>query len=147
MRLLGPLLVFLIGASTAVEAGASAQLTRSFKEFWWPAAIFATTSGVLLLVCALLSGTPLPDRATLLATPWWAWTAGVLGAVYALSMVVFPDRLGSAVFTGMTVSAAILASVLLDHMGWVGFKEHPAGIGRLVGAGLMILGLGLVAAF
>ena len=141
MRRLGPLIVFIVGALTAVEAGASAQLTRSLKEFWWPAAIFGTTSAVCLLACALLSGTPLPDRAALLATPWWAWSAGVLGALYALTMVVFPDRLGSAVFTGMTVTAAILASVLLDHMGWVGFKPHPAGVGRLLGAAVMVAGV------
>jgi len=55
--------------------------------------------------------------------------------------------LGSALFTGLTVTAALLASVLLDHMGWIGFKEHPASLLRLCGTALMVAGLVLVALF
>ena len=141
------LFVLAAGALTTVEAGANAQLTRSLREFWWPAATFGAVSCALLVLGAVLARAPLPDRHTLAQVPWWAWSGGVLGALYAISMMVFPDRLGSAVYTGMVVTAAILASVLLDHMGWVGFKPHPAGIGRLLGAGLMVTGLVLVAVY
>jgi bacterial/archaeal transporter family-2 protein len=50
-------------------------------------------------------------------------------------------------FIGLTVTASTLLSVVLDHYGWLGFAEHPAGPGRLIGAVLMIVGVGLIAAF
>jgi uncharacterized membrane protein YdcZ (DUF606 family) len=34
--------------------------------------------------------------------------------------------------------------VVLDHYGLVGFSEHPISLSRLVGAGLVILGVVLV---
>jgi bacterial/archaeal transporter family-2 protein len=34
--------------------------------------------------------------------------------------------------------------VLLDHDGWVGFAQHPAGFGRLLGYGVMIAGVALI---
>ncbi len=147
MRLLGILFVLLAGALTTVEAGANAQLTKSLREFWWPAAVFGALAFAVLVLLALVVRAPLPDRTTLLAIPWWAWTGGLFGALYALSMVTMPDKLGSALFTTLTVTAAVLASLLLDHMGWVGFKQHPAGLGRIVGAVLMVAGLGCIAAF
>ncbi len=147
MRLLGILFVLCAGALTTVEAGACSQLTKSLKEFWWPAVTFGAVSCLVLVTCALVARAPLPDRGVLATVPWWAWTGGLFGALYALAMVTMPDRLGSAIFTTLTVTAAVLCSLLLDHMGWLGFKEHPAGVGRAIGAVLMVAGLGCIAAF
>jgi transporter family-2 protein len=49
-------------------------------------------------------------------------------------------------FIGLTVTASTLLSVALDHYGWLGFAQHPASTGRLIGAVLMILGVSLIAA-
>ncbi len=147
MRILAALFVFVAGALTTVEAGANAQLTKSLHQPWLAGVTFGAITFLCLLIITLVAGAPLPSRAMLAATPWWAWTGGVIGALYAMSMVVFPERLGSATFTGITVTAAILLSLLLDHLGWVGFERHPAGLGRLVGAAFMVGGLLLIAIF
>ena len=107
---------------------------------------FSLTSLILLSLGAVLFGGPLP-ASHLGDAPWWTWTGGIIGAVYVLSMLIGPGQLGAGLFTGMTVTAAIIASIALDHFGLVGFEHHPAGIGRLVGAALMIAGIACVAAF
>lgn len=145
--LLGVAFVLVAGALTTVESGANAQLTRTLREIWWPAAVFGGVAFAVLLACALASRAPLPDRATLAAAPWWAWIGGAIAAFYGLATVTMPDRLGAAIFTGLAVTAAVVCSVLLDHFGLVGFKSHPLGIGRIVGVVLMVAGLGCVAAF
>ena len=147
MRALSFLFVVIAGALTTVEAGANSQLTKSLHQPWWAAILFAVTTLVFVAIASVVAGAPLPSRADLASVPWWAWIGGVIGAAYAMSMVIFPARLGSAAFTGFTVTAAILTSVLLDHFGWVGFTRHPAGIWRLVGAGLMVCGLALISLF
>ncbi len=37
-----------------------------------------------------------------------------------------------------------MCSVVLDHYGWVGFFEHAAGIGRIVGGLLMMAAFCLI---
>jgi len=38
----------------------------------------------------------------------------------------------------------MLASLVVDHYGWVGFAAHPATAVRIVGAALIIVGVVLV---
>lgn len=52
--------------------------------------------------------------------------------------------MGAASFTGLTVTASVVFSVLLDHYGLIGFEQHAAGWGRIVGAALMCAGVLLV---
>ena len=138
--------VAIAGALTSVEAGANAALSKAVGSPWWPAVVFNVTSLVLLALPALFLAGPFPaDR--LSALPWWSWSGGVLGAIYFLSMMIGPGQLGSGLFTGLTVTAAVVASIALDHWGLVGFEVHPAGSGRLIGAVLMVAGIICVAVF
>jgi len=63
--------------------------------------------------------------------------------------VATPSRaaIGSAVSIGITVTASAIASILLDHFGLLRFHQHSAGIERLIGAALMIVGVSLIAKY
>jgi transporter family-2 protein len=37
--------------------------------------------------------------------------------------------------------------VIADHFGWLGFDQHPAGLGRIAGCALMVIGIALVSLF
>ena len=134
------------GALTSVEAGSNAELTKAFGGPWWPAVLFSVLSIALLAAAALFLAGPFPSG-VVAQVPWWGWIGGAISAVYIVSMLIAPGRLGSGLFTGLTVSAAVIASIALDHFGLVGFKQHPAGVGRLIGGALMIAGLICVAVF
>lgn len=58
-----------------------------------------------------------------------------------------PQKIGAAPFIGLTVTAAVITSLVMDHFGLLGFKVHAASVGRVVGACLMLAGLALVARF
>ena len=103
--------------------------------------------GTVLGVAALFGAAEWPGLGKAAAAPWWAWAGGFLGTAYLMATLFFADRLGAAVFTATTVTAAVLASLALDHYGLVGFKEHTFSLGRGIGAALMIAGLGLIAKF
>ncbi len=140
------LFVAAAGALTSVEAGANSKLASSLGGPWWPAIFFTLLSLALLGLGTMAFGSPFPTDG-LRQAPWWAWSGGVIGAIYVFSMLTAPGRLGSGLFTGLTVTAAIISSIALDHFGLVGFERHAAGIGRLVGAALMIAGIVCVAIF
>lgn len=140
-------LALLAGVLNTVQSGANATLAKGLGQ---PiAAALAVTLGnvAVYMVAALFVGLRWPDPGKAAQLPWWAWTGGVCGAAYVLAVLFFAEKLGAAVFTGCTVTAAILTSVALDHFGLVGFKEHAAGLWRLVGCALMIGGLALISAF
>jgi transporter family-2 protein len=107
----------------------------------------AGTNALVYLAAAPFLGLAWPGTARLAGVPWWAWLGGAMGGAYVLAMIVLADRLGAALFTGVTVTAAIVTSLLLDHYGWLGFTQHAAGPWRILGGALMIGGVALISLF
>jgi transporter family-2 protein len=138
---------FLVGALITVQTGSNARLKEAFGEAL-PAVILSSSLGVVLLVAVTFAArTHWPSLPTLAATPWWAWLGGTLGAVYAVATVLLARELGAATLTALVVTGQLICSIVLDHFGWVGFTEHAAGMGRIVGCVLMVAGFFLIARF
>jgi bacterial/archaeal transporter family-2 protein len=140
-------LAFLAGVLNTIQSGANATLNKGLGQ---PivAALCVTAGNVLVyLVVGAIVGLRLPSLDKVVQVPWWAWIGGLCGSAYVLAVIFFADKLGAAVFTGCTVTAGVITSVVLDHFGLVGFKQHAAGLGRLAGCALMIGGLSLIAIF
>ena len=47
----------------------------------------------------------------------------------------------------MILAGQAVASLAVDHFGWVGFEENPVTPGRLAGMALVAVGVALVRAF
>ncbi|MDX7952694.1 DMT family transporter [Lichenihabitans sp. Uapishka_5] len=140
-------LALLAGILNTVQSGANATLSKGLGQPVLAALCVTLGNAVVYLLVGAVLGLRWPDMGKVAQLPWWAWTGGFCGAAYVLAVVFFAEKLGAAVFTGCTVTAAILTSVLLDHFGLVGFKEHAASLWRLLGCALMIGGLVLIATF
>ncbi len=125
----------------------NAQLEKSLSQPVW-AAIAVYVAGLTgLLIAAVLTGAGWPGLGRMGAVPWWAWFGGLLGVTYVIAMLLFAGQLDAATFTGVTVAAAIVASLVLDHWGLVGFERHAFSVWRGLGAVLMVAGLGLISRF
>lgn len=139
-------LVLIAGALNAVQSGANAALGKSLGQPLMAALVIVAVSATSLLVVGLVSGQiawPEPGRAA--AVPWWAWLGGMMGALFVMSQLLVAGKIGAGAFMGVSVTAAVIASIALDHFGLVGFEPHPAGVARFVGGALMIGGVILVA--
>lgn len=141
------LIVALGGVMTSIQSGTNAHLAKSLDRSWMVGLFTGALTATVLAVVTLVSREGLPSSDRIAATPWWAWTGGLCGAVYVVSTLFFAQKLGSGVFTGLTVTAGIIASIVMDHFGLVGFRQHTAGIGRILGGALMIGGLVMVSRF
>jgi bacterial/archaeal transporter family-2 protein len=138
---------FLVGALIPVQTGTNARLKDAFGEAL-PAVIVSSSLGVILLAAVALGARiPWPSLSGLGGAPWWGWLGGALGAVYAVATVLLARELGAAPLTALVVTGQLVCSVMLDHFGWVGFTEHAAGMGRIVGCLLMMAGFFLIARF
>ena len=142
------LVAAMAGVLNAVQAGANAGLGKAFENRLAAGLVISAVGLVAMLGAGIASGQlGWPGLARMAAAPWWAWTGGLLGAVFVLVQLFTAEQLGSAVFMTIVVTAAVLTSLLLDHFGLVGFKQHSLGWGRAAGAALMLAGLGLIARY
>jgi bacterial/archaeal transporter family-2 protein len=140
--------VIVAGALNAVQAGSNSSLNKVIEQPVIAALMVLAIAFAGTLTVGVISGQlGLPEMASFHRVPWWGWIGGLLGATFLMSMLLFAQRIGAGAFMGLSVTAAIITSVALDHFGLVGFKEHPVGGWRLLGCGLMIVGIGLVARY
>ena len=135
------------GAMLPIQFGINAQLAR-----WLDSPVRATlvsfAVGTLVLLVAalpLLRGWPAPSQ--LGAAPWWVWVGGFLGAFYVLGSIVVAPHVGAATLVALILAGQTVASLLVDHFGWVGFEEHAISPGRILGVVLVAAGVALVRAF
>jgi transporter family-2 protein len=61
--------------------------------------------------------------------------------------VVSAPRVGAATLIAALVAGQAVASVVVDHFGWVGFPVHHVSAGRIGGLVLLFAGLLLVRLF
>ena len=125
----------------------NAELNKHWQQPLWTAAwvYLSGLAGVLLVQMFVRQAVPGHDAVA--AAPWWAWFGGLVSIATTMIGLMFAQKLGSGVFTGISITASVLVSIVLDHMGWIGFKQHTASPMRLAGAGLMVLGVWLVMRF
>jgi transporter family-2 protein len=112
-------------------------------------AVISLSLGIstLLVIGTLFGQLGLPTYGKIVQGPWWAWFGGVCGAISLLSQPIAVPRLGAAMYVGLFVTASTILSVVFDHFGWLGLSQHSAGIARILGCGLMVIGIGLVSLF
>jgi transporter family-2 protein len=69
---------------------------------------------------------------------------GLISILSTVAGLTLAQRLGAGIFTGVTVTAALACSVLLDHFGLAGFRQHGASPARIAGCALMVAGLWVI---
>src|SRR5712691_11674329 len=103
MGWLSYLLAVAAGASSAVQAGANAQLRKSLDQSLL-AALFVYSTALLALLIAgpftRLSGFILSK---VVQAPWWAWLGGLVSITSTMAGMILAKRMGSTFFTATTV--------------------------------------------
>lgn len=135
------LLALVVGFLLPVQAGINAQLRLSLGHPITTAFASFLVGTLALGALAVVIRVPVPAGASLVAAPAWHWVGGFLGAVYIAAAVVLAPRMGAATMTASVVAGQMLASLLLDHYGLVGFAQKTATPGRMLGAALVIVGV------
>ncbi|MGI4853051.1 MAG: DMT family transporter [Janthinobacterium lividum] len=140
------LIAIAAGAMTPLQ-GTNAELFKFWQQpIWTTAWVYLSGFAGIMLIQAF-ARQALPATQAVHAAPWWAWTGGVLSIITTLVALMFAQKLGSGMFSGLSITATILVSILLDHMGWIGFKQHAASPQRIAGGLLMVGGVWLVSRY
>jgi transporter family-2 protein len=135
------------GAANPGQAGTNAELRKSIGQPVF-AALWVYASGLIgVLLVQVIVREAWPGEQKFAAAPWWAWMGGFISIASTVAGLMLAQRLGSGVFTGISLTASLAMSVILDHFGWIGFKVHPASWPRVLGCLLMVVGLWFVSKF
>lgn len=135
------LLAFAAGAAVAVQFGVNGQLRRISGQPVWASFVSFVVGTVALLLCFVATRQAWPSGVQFAHAPWWVWIGGLLGAFYVVVSVVAGPRIGSTALVACVVAGQLVASVVIDHFGWVGYLVHPISLGRIIGAILLLAGV------
>jgi len=147
MHWLAFILSFFSGALITLQTGSNTQLKKSLDQPLYALIINYLIGVTAVVLYTAVKRVALPSAAQVGEAPWWAWLGGIFGAAYGLAAIFFASQLGAATLTALVVTGQLVCAVTLDHFGWWSFDVHPAGVGRIVGCALMIVGLILVGKF
>ena len=114
----------------------------------WLASLVSFLPIVALLACLLMClPHPLPSERGLAEMPWWAPLGGLVGAFAVVAGLLFVGTVGAGAFAGLTITANILMSLVIDRFGMFGMQVHELSAGRVAGAAFMVAGITLISKF
>jgi len=146
VTVLSILAALLAGALVALQPGINGQLASRLGT---PLRAGVVSFGVgfsVLCVIALAMGHGLPRPSQFVGAPLWLYLGGgAVGAVFVTTAMVVAPRIGATYWVALIIAGQMGASLVLDHFGWLGFPRSPASVVRLLGVGLVIVGVLLVA--
>ena len=122
-------------------------LLKSINNPWLASAISFLPVLAFLICVFLCIPKPMPSGESLATMPWWAPLGGLVGAGAVVVGLMFVNKVGAGTLAGLTITANILMSILIDKFGWFGMEQHPLSLGRIAGAVLLVVGIYLVSKY
>jgi transporter family-2 protein len=135
----------LVAVIAGLLIGVQAPLTNLLRQKLglWGMAVGVHVAGLTVALLAMLT----VERQT--GRPWgsWWWLIvvagwGGLGILVTLSVAV--GRLGAATALGISIAVQLVATLVIDHLGWLGVEARPLTWLRALGAVLLLVGARLI---
>lgn len=133
------------GAMVAIQPGINGQLSKRLDSPF-QAAVVSFTVGLLTLtvICLVRGVAPYKLSALRSAPVWQVLGGGMVGSVFVTTALTVAPRIGAASWIALALAGQIIASLMLDHFGLIGFAKQPINLYRVLGALLVFAGVLLV---
>lgn len=137
-------LAVLSGAAAPLQVGINSQLAKTLLHPMQAVmvAFVIGTLGVTAVNFALRL--PLPTLLQTVQTPPILLTGGLLGIFMVISAILTAPRLGAAVFIAASIAGQMIASLLMDHYGVMGYAVQPISLTKVLGVLLVMGGVFLI---
>lgn len=138
------ILAVIAGAVVPFQSAINANLSRGLGHPLWATLASLMVSILVLLPVIIALRLPPPSLSFISKAPLWMWAGGAFGVCFiALALMLLP-KLGASGFIALALTGQVVASLLLDHFGWFGLAQQPLNLSKLLGAVLLIAGVGLI---
>ena len=134
-------MALLAGMLLATQAAINSQLGNSLNQQPLLAALVSFLVGTAFLFVVVTAKGQLGAIALMPEQPWWKWVGGLMGAFMVCASIILAPKLGVANMLLFIIIGQLLAGMLIDHFGWLNMPVKPIDTSKLIGIGLMLLGL------
>ena len=145
MQSISMMLALLVGAGLVVQVALNMTISKAVGSAPLAALANFVVGTAVIIVLLLVFRVELPTREQWSVVPWWAWLGGALGAAYVATATFTGPRLGALLLLALTVGGQMIASMIVDHYGLLGFAREPLDTSRVIGALLLCVGIFLIA--
>jgi bacterial/archaeal transporter family-2 protein len=132
------------GVSFVIQQAVNSNLRAELGSAWWAGFVSYLGGTLAMLVMIVILREPMLSAATAARSSWLSWTGGIFGAIYIAVSIFLLPRLGTATVVALIVVGQMLGSLAFDHFGLLGVPQHAASPLRILGAGLLVLGVALI---
>jgi transporter family-2 protein len=136
------LLTAIAGGLIALQAPINAGLGKETGSL--PAALISFFIGTVALAAIVIFSGKAGGLGSVFDVSWYYLFGGLLGAVYVTTALIAVTVIGAGGVAAMTVSAQLIASVLIDRLGLFGLDQVSLGPERAIGVVLLLAGTVLV---
>lgn len=143
MNYLPHLYAILVGAGLTIQIGMNSTVRLAVGSSVLATIINFGVGLAALVLLAFASGARIAPG-SVATVPAWAWFGGLLGAAYVAATTVLGPKLGAAALLALTLAGQMVAALVVDHYGVIGFPQNPVTASRLAGAALLVLGVLLI---
>jgi len=138
------LLILLIGLAGGIAVGLQSPLASMMSQrLGTLESIFIVHAGgalIALIPLLVYGGGKLGQWRSV---PWYALLAGVFGLVVIGAISYMIPRIGVAGSIITVVAGQLLVGTILDQFGWLGAMQRPLDATRLLGLGVVLIGVWL----
>lgn len=138
------LLAVFVGAAVPLQSAVNAGMASSQGHPLYGALTNTTVATLTFLVLIVVLRVPPPNLRVAVTGPWWLWTGGLVGAAFVFGGLFVAPRVGASAFAAATIFGTVAASLIIDHLGLLGFAVRPVSVSRLAGVACVLLGLVLL---
>jgi bacterial/archaeal transporter family-2 protein len=137
-------LAFIVGGLIPVQVGVNAELAKYINSPILAALVSFLVGGMCLIVGAVVFKAPFPTLNQVTSLPTWLWGGGMIGAAVVLGSILAGPKIGALALISLLLAGQLVASILIDHYGWLGFPIQKMNVQRLLGVLLLVGGFLLV---
>ena len=130
-----------------VQAAINNRLSGEVNSPVLAAFISFAVGVVALFVYILMTGIPLGNLSSAKNAPMIAWTGGLCGAFFVTATVFVVPRLGVALTFSILILGQMLATLPIDHFGFLGTTFREINFPRIIGVILVLLGVFIIRRF
>ncbi|WP_448573605.1 DMT family transporter [Trichothermofontia sp.] len=140
------ILLALLGAGSAgglstIGVAANARLRKTLGSPIATTIVNFIVGFTVLTLLITLRVVPIPASVNLAAVPWWAFSGGVIGALFVSLNTLIVPRLGLTATTLAIVLSQMCMSLLIDSWGWLGVMPQPISRARMVAIVLLLIAI------
>jgi len=145
LRYLLTALAFFIGVGLPLQAAINNSLKTDIGDSTLLAAFVSFGVGTLtLFLFSVATREPFLTLSSLPHLTWWKLVGGTLGAFFVFSSIYLAPRIGFAAMASSIITGQIVASLLMDRVGFLGVPVRDISMVKLSGVVMLLAGMVLV---